>query len=118
MAKFYLKSHEWFDDEAKTVGISQYAAEALGDIVFVELPEVGDQVEANESFCTVESVKAVSELYSPVTGKIIEVNEDLLDSPESINADAESTWFVKIEVTTQSDDLMDQASYEDFCKEQ
>ena len=118
MAKFYLKSHEWFDDEAKTVGISQYAAEALGDIVFVELPEVGDQVEANESFCTVESVKAVSELYSPVTGKVLEVNEELLDNPESINEAAESTWFVKIEVDAQSDEAMNKESYEEFCKEQ
>lgn len=111
MAKLYLKSHEWLNEENGTIGISKVAADALGDIVFVELPEEGDEVVIGEAFCTVESVKAVSEIFSPVTGKIIQVNEELIDNPEIINEDAENIWLIKVEILSKSDELMDKESY-------
>ena len=115
----YLDSHEWVRDEGEgvfTIGISDYAQESLGDIVFVNLPEVGDEVEIGGSFADVESVKAVSDVYSPVSGTVCAINEALLDSPELINEDAYEAWFIKVENGTLQEGLMDSEQYEDFCK--
>ena len=97
----YTKEHEWIDvNGAKgSVGITDYAQNSLGDIVFVDLPKVGDTLEAGKIFGSVESVKAVSDLYSPVSGTVTEVNEALKDAPEKINADANTTWMLKLDVT-------------------
>lgn len=114
----YLESHEWVDITGKTakIGISDFAQEELGDIVYVELPEVGDTVSCGESFATVESVKAVSEIYSPVCGKVTAVNEELLDSPELINENALNAWFVEVEVAKISDNLMTADDYANISK--
>jgi glycine cleavage system H protein len=118
----YTKEHEWISaDGAKgTVGITDYAQNSLGDIVFVDLPKVGDKVEAGKIFGSVESVKAVSDLYSPVTGTVTEVNEELKDAPEEINADANTTWMVKVELNDPSelDGLLSAADYEKFVSEE
>ena len=97
----YTKEHEWIQVNGNTalVGITDHAQEALGDIVFVELPKIGAQLEAGKSFGTVESVKAVSELYAPASGKVIEVNEALNQSPENVNKDAHAAWMIKIELS-------------------
>src|ERR1700729_518043 len=96
----YTKEHEWISVEggAGTVGITDYAQSSLGDIVFVELPKVGDKVEAGKLFGSVESVKAVSDLYAPVSGTVSEVNGALNDAPETINTDANATWMFKLEL--------------------
>ena len=110
----YTKSHEWaaFDaDGAATVGLSDYAQDQLGDLVFVNLPQVGDPVTAGEVFADVESVKAVSDLYSPVTGVVAEVNEELLDHPEAINADPYGAWLIKVEEITDRGELLDPDAY-------
>ncbi|MCI1208970.1 MAG: glycine cleavage system protein GcvH [Treponema sp.] len=115
----YVESHEWVDFENKTtarVGISDYAQHELGDIVFVNLPEVGDKVTAGEYFADVESVKAVSDVLSPVTGTISEINEDLLDHPDLINRDANESWFVKVINITGTSTLMDSAAYTAFTE--
>jgi glycine cleavage system H protein len=121
----YLKSHEWLsvDGGKGAVGITDYAQESLGDIVFVELPKVGDMVEAGKIFGSVESVKAVSDLYAPVSGKVTEVNEDLGTAPEKINSDANDTWIYKFELSdagelTSLDTLLDAAAYEKFVSEE
>jgi len=100
MSKLFAKSHEWFDTKENTIGISEYAAKELGDVVYAELPEVGDKVSAGASFMTIESVKAVSDVYSPVSGEIVEVNEELLSAPELINEKPYEAWLVKVEVTS------------------
>lgn len=112
----YLESHEWFDGSTGKVGISDYAQGEMGDVVFVELPEVGDKLTANKSCATVESVKAVFDIISPVTGEVVEVNEELADAPEKINENAFASWFFKVKVEGESDKLMDAASYEKICK--
>jgi len=112
----YLESHEWLNESKGTVGISDYAQSQMGDVVFVELPEVGDKLVADKSCATVESVKAVFDIISPVTGEVVEVNEELQDSPEKINGDAFGSWFFKVKVEGKSDKLMDAASYEKICK--
>jgi glycine cleavage system H protein len=118
----YTKEHEWIsvDDGTGTVGITDYAQNSLGDIVFVDLPKVGDKVEAGKIFGSVESVKAVSDLYSPVTGEVLEVNEALKDAPEMINADANATWMLKVKVTNtgELDSLLSAADYEKFVSEE
>jgi glycine cleavage system H protein len=118
----YTKEHEWISvDGAKgTVGITDYAQNSLGDIVFVDLPKVGDSVKAGEIFGSVESVKAVSDLYSPVTGTVTEINETLKDAPEKINADANTTWLMKVDVANASelDGLLSAADYEKFIAEE
>lgn len=109
----YAKTHEWADikgDEV-TVGISKFAADELGDVVYLSLPEVGATVTAGESMCEVESVKAVSEINAPVSGKVIEVNEELESAPELINSDAMNAWICKIAPTYVPDDLMTEAEY-------
>jgi glycine cleavage system H protein len=118
----YTKEHEWIDvNGAKgSVGITDYAQNSLGDIVFVDLPKVGDTLDAGKIFGSVESVKAVSDLYSPVSGTVTEVNEALKDAPEKINADANTTWMLKLDVTNPSelDGLLSAADYEKFISEE
>jgi glycine cleavage system H protein len=118
----YTKEHEWISvDGAKgTVGITDYAQNSLGDIVFVDLPQVGAELMAGEIFGSVESVKAVSDLYSPVTGTVTEVNESLKDAPEKINQDANATWMLKVELgdSAELDSLLSAADYEKFVSEE
>jgi glycine cleavage system H protein len=118
----YTKEHEWIqvDGTIGTVGITDYAQDSLGDIVFVDLPKVGDTVEAGKSFGSVESVKAVSDLFAPVSGSVTAVNEDLKDAPEKINSDANTTWLLKVELSDakQVDALLSAADYEKFTSEE
>jgi glycine cleavage system H protein len=118
----YTKEHEWIEVDGSTgsVGITDYAQDSLGDIVFVDLPKVGDAVEAGKTFGSVESVKAVSDLFSPVTGTVTAVNESLKDKPETINTDANTTWMLKIALSDakQADDLLTAADYEKFISEE
>jgi glycine cleavage system H protein len=118
----YTKEHEWISVAglAGTVGITDYAQSSLGDIVFVDLPKVGDTLEAGKIFGSVESVKAVSDLYSPVSGTVTAVNEELKDKPEWINADANATWLLKLEVSSPAelDALLSAADYEVFIAEE
>jgi glycine cleavage system H protein len=116
----YTKEHEWIDAAAGKVGITDYAQGTLGDIVFVDLPKVGSKVEKGKVFGSVESVKAVSDLYSPVTGTVVEVNEELATAPEKINTDAHTAWILKVEMTDPSevDQLLSPADYEKFVKEE
>ena len=116
----YSKSHEWLKEEdgVSVIGISDFAQDALGDVVFVNLPEVGDDAAAGEAFGDVESVKAVSDLISPVSGTVCEVNEDLLDQPELLNKDPYGTWIIKVENVTDTEELLDAAAYEAFCAEE
>jgi glycine cleavage system H protein len=118
----YSEEHEWVKTEGNTVriGITHFAQSELGDIVFVELPEVGDTVTADEPFGSVESVKTVSELYAPVSGKVVEVNEDLNDSPEFVNESPyEKAWMIVVEPTDASevDSLMTAEQYEEMINE-
>lgn len=113
----YTKSHEWLAEDG-TVGITDFAQEALGDVVFIGLPQVGDAVTAGESFGDVESVKAVSDLISPVTGVIVAVNEELDASPELLNEDPYTNWIIKVEEITDKEELLDAAAYEAFCAEE
>jgi len=116
----YTKDHEWIalEGDKGTVGITDYAQQQLGDVVFVELPEVGARVKQGQSFGTIESVKAVSELYSPVTGEIVEVNSALKDKPETVNANPHDSWMVVIKLTVPSEAgaLLDAAQYQDLVK--
>lgn len=113
----YTKTHEWVKEENGIceIGITDFAQHSLGDLVFIDLPEVGDEITAGEGFADVESVKAVSEVYSPVSGKVIEINEALMDAPESVNDDAFAAWFVKVEAVTDTVELIDCAAYEAVC---
>ena len=117
----YASTHEWIsvnEDGLVTVGISDHAQEALGDIVFVELPEAGASVNSKEEVAVVESVKAASDIYSPITGEVIEVNESLLDSPETVNESPyELGWFFKIRMENEAelDDLMNSETYSEYC---
>lgn len=122
MMKF-AKTHEWVKVEGKiaVVGISNHAQEKLGDVVYVDLPQVGKVVKKGEVFMSVESVKAASDIYAPVSGKIIEVNQKLSNQPELINKDAEGEgWLVKIEMSDPGEltDLLDDESYRRFCEEE
>ena len=114
----YTKEHEWvlIEDDLAVVGITDYAQNELGDIVFVELPEVGDEVEAVESFGTVEAVKTVSELFSPVTGTVAEINEALADSPDLVNTDPYGEgWMIKVKFTElPEEDLLTAAEYKEM----
>ena len=113
----YSKSHEWvrMDGDVAVIGISDFAQDALGDLVFVNLPQVGDAVTAGEAFGDVESVKAVSDLMSPVTGVVCEINEELLDAPENLNNDPYGAWIIKVENVTDTEELLDAAAYEAHC---
>lgn len=116
----YTKSHEWvrMDGDVAVIGISDFAQDALGDLVFVNLPQVGDEVTAGEAFGDVESVKAVSDLMSPVTGTVCEINEALLDAPENLNNDPFGAWIIKVDNVTDTEELLDAASYEAHCAEE
>lgn len=116
----YTKDHEWMKMEGNiaVIGISDFAQDALGDVVFINLPQVGDTVTAGESFGDVESVKAVSDVNSPVTGVIVAVNEELEDSPEMLNEDPYGAWIIKVENVTDEEELLDAAAYEAFCAEE
>ena len=110
----YAKSHEWVQYLSTTtarVGISDYAQSELGDLVFINLPEVGDALVAGEEFADVESVKAVSNIYSPVTGTVKAVNEELLDHPELVNSDAAEAWFVEVEEIRDHSELLSEEDY-------
>lgn len=114
----YVKSHEWIRKEADgmvVIGITDYAQDALGDLVFVNLPEIGDKISLGTPFADVESVKAVSEIFSPVTGYVAEINEELQDSPELINEDPYEAWFIKVERISEEEDYMDAQSYEAYA---
>lgn len=124
MAKFieglyYSESHEYVrvEREFAYIGITDYAQNALGNVVYVDLPEVDDEIEAGEDFGAVESVKAASDLTSPVSGVVVETNEALEDEPELINKDAFANWIMKVKLadTTELDNLMDAKAYEAFC---
>lgn len=114
----YTKSHEWVlfaNDGTAKVGLTDHAQDALGDLVFVNLPQVGDSLTCGEALGDVESVKAVSDVYSPVTGTVKAVNEDLLDTPEAINSDPYGAWLVEVEGITDQEELLDAAAYEAHC---
>jgi len=119
----FTKDHEWvaLEGDVATIGITAYAAEQLGDVVFVEVPEVGKSVKTGEGLAVVESVKAASDVYAPVTGEVVEGNAAIVDDPAKVNADPEGAgWFVKIKLADkgQLTGLMDKASYEAFCAAQ
>ena len=118
----YSKEHEWVkvDGDVVTIGITEFAQSELGDIVFVELPEEGDELTSGDSFGSVESVKTVSELYAPLSGKVVEVNDELEDSPEYVNESSyDKAWMVKVELTDKSqlDDLLDADAYSEMIGE-
>ncbi|MCH5231846.1 MAG: glycine cleavage system protein GcvH [Muribaculaceae bacterium] len=116
----YADSHEWvkLEGDIATIGISDYAQHALGNIVYVDMPEVGDEVSQGEDFGAVESVKAASDLISPVSGEVVETNEELVDKPELINNDAFGNWIIKVKITDPSelDNLMDAEAYKKLCE--
>jgi glycine cleavage system H protein len=118
----YTKEHEWLDvaGNVGTIGITDYAQSTLGDIVFVELPKVGDKVTGGATFGSVESVKAVSDLYSPVSGTVTAINEELATAPDKVNEDAHKAWMIKIELSdpSQVGKLLDAAAYEAFIAEE
>lgn len=117
---YYSESHEYVKVEGNYgyIGISDYAQHALGNIVYVDAPDVDDEVEAGDDFGAVESVKAASDLVSPVSGTVVEVNEALEDTPEAINQDPYANWIIKVELTDKAelDNLMDAKAYEEFCE--
>ncbi|MDE5552722.1 MAG: glycine cleavage system protein GcvH [Muribaculaceae bacterium] len=117
----YADSHEWVkvEGEVATVGITDYAQHALGNIVYVDMPEVGDEVTAGEDFGAVESVKAASDLISPVSGEVIAINEELEDSPELVNEDAFGHWIMKVQLTdpAEVDNLLDAEAYKKLTEE-
>ena len=116
----YSKSHEWvkmIDDTTALVGITDFAQSELGDLVFINLPAEGDAVTKEEAFCDVESVKAVSDVMSPVTGVVAEVNSELEDEPQKLNEDPYGAWIAKISDITDFEELLDAAAYEAFTKE-
>ena len=116
----YTKEHEWIrvDGGTGAIGITDFAQQQLGDVVYVELPEVGAKLKQGQSFGTIESVKAVSELYAPVSGEVVEVNTALKDKPETVNADPHGSWMIAVKLTnpTETDGLMDASQYETLVK--
>ena len=116
----YTKSHEWVKDEGGlfVVGLTDFAQQELGDIVFVNLPAEGDEVVAGETFADVESVKAVADVFSPVTGVVAEINEELLDNPALVNEAPYDAWLIKVSDVTDTEELLDAAAYEAHCAEE
>lgn len=115
----YSKSHEWvkfLDETTALIGLTDYAQSELGDLVFVNLPEAGDEVTGGEAFADVESVKAVSDVFSPVSGTVAEVNEELLDAPEMLNQDPYGAWMIKVENITGTEELLDADAYVKFIE--
>jgi len=119
---YYSEDHEWvkIDGDKAYIGITDFAQKALGDIVFVELPELDDEIATGETFGVVESVKAASDIVIPLGGTIVEINEDLEDSPENVNSDPYGSWIAAIKMSDQSEleSLMSAANYEKFCSEE
>lgn len=118
MSKIYSNEHEWAEVEGDValVGLSTYAVEQLGDITFLELPEIGKSINKDESIAFIESVKAASDIYSPLSGEVIAINETLNDTPELLNEDAQNTWVFKLKITNPSEvqTLMNEESYQDY----
>jgi glycine cleavage system H protein len=118
----YSNDHEWVrvEGDKAYIGISDYAQHALGEIVYVELPTVGDELNAGDVFGVIESVKAASDSYLPVSGKVLEVNEELSDSPQLINENPYESWIVAVEITNKADldNLMNEQDYKDFCEKE
>ena len=117
---FYTKSHEWnqlLEDGTALIGLSDYAQNELGDLVFVNLPEVGDDLIVGEMFADVESVKAVSDVFAPINGKVLEINKELLDAPQKINEDPYGAWFVKVEGDVKPETLLDATAYQEYLTE-
>lgn len=118
----FTKEHEWIevDGDNATIGITDHAQHLLGDIVFVDLPKIGTELKKKESFGSVESVKAVSDVYAPASGTVTEVNESLTSAPETINENANATWLIKATLTSTADvdDLLDTAAYEQYVSEE
>lgn len=115
----FTKDHEWVEvaGDVATVGVTAYAADQLGDVVFVELPEVGRKVEKGQALAVVESVKAASDIYAPVSGTVIEVNSGLSDAPETVNESPEKRgWFARLKLAGAPEALLDKTAYEDFLK--
>ena len=116
----YTKEHEWIkiDGDTATVGITDFAQSSLGDIVFVELPEVGSNLSKDSAFGVVESIKSVSDLYAPISGEVLEINSSLEDSPETINQGAYDAWMIKIQMSDSSeiDSLLDASAYSECCQ--
>lgn len=118
---FYTKSHEWvkiIDETTVSVGITDYAQTSLGDIVFVNLPDEGLEISIGDSFSDIESVKAVSDIYSPVTGSVESVNEEIMDSPEKVNESPYDAWLVQIKDVTEKEDLLTADEYEQFLSKE
>ncbi len=117
---YYSETHEYarIDGNTAYIGISDYAQHALGNVVYVDMPETGDDVTAGEEFGAVESVKAASDLIAPVSGTVVEINEQLIDNPRLVNEDAMTNWIIKVELAdpAELDALMDEAAYKEFCK--
>ena len=114
------KSHEYIvkQDDKYIIGLTDYAIDQLGDIVFLELPEVGDEFKKGDTFANIESIKAASEIYMPISGKIVEVNSELIDAPEKLNDDCyENGWLVKVETEAKEDEFSDLMSYENYKEE-
>lgn len=117
---YYSESHEFVrvEGEYGYIGITDYAQNALGNVVYVDMPEVDDEIEAGEDFGAVESVKAASDLISPISGTVVEINENLEDTPELVNKDAYENWIIKVELTNKEElnELMDAEAYKNFCE--
>jgi glycine cleavage system H protein len=115
----YSSDHEWVKVEGDKayIGISDYAQHALGDIVFVELPEIGSEITSGDVFGVIESVKAASDMYTPLSGKVLEINEDLIDNPELVNKDSYESWMLQIEITNKEEltELMNDEQYNEYC---
>lgn len=119
---YYTKDHEWVKTEGDKayIGISDFAQHALGDLVFVELPEIGEELSEGETFGAVESVKAASDVYIPVSGKVVEINEAVVDDPSLLNQDAYENWMICVELSDRSqlEQLMNSVQYEEFCSKE
>ncbi|NMA94995.1 MAG: glycine cleavage system protein GcvH [Clostridiales bacterium] len=118
----YSNDHEWvrIEGDRAYIGITDLAQDNLGDVVFLELSEVGEELSAGDAFGTIESVKAASDVYAPIAGTIVEVNEDIMDEPERVNDEPYDSWLVAIEIDNEDglEDLMDWEAYEEFCQEE
>ena len=116
----YARTHEWVKEEdgLYVIGLTDYAQDALGDIVFVNLPMEGDRINEGESFADVESVKAVSDVYAPLSGTVAQVNEELLDNPALINENPYEAWFIKVSEGEGGEELLDAAAYQEVCAEE
>lgn len=118
---YYSNDHEWVKVEGNTatIGITDYAQHQLGEIVFVELPEVDDELNSGDTFGVIESVKAASDAYMPISGRVLEINEELVGSPQLVNEDAFGSWMIKVELSDESEleELMNAEEYEKFCEE-